>query len=112
MKVHALMVALAPLTLVAACTEDTPKPVSEALAEPADEPELEPITDPDLVRELGPIAQRILEEHAEDPLGTEIPFQHEGRRYVARIEVHDNPEGDPGRPLGKHRGVSVYAVAR
>lgn len=69
---------------------------------------LEPITDRALVQSLGPTAERILEAHRDAPLGTEIPFEHEGQRFVARIELHDNPAADPGRPAGSHRGVSVY----
>lgn len=61
--------------------------------------------------ELAERAQRILEEHAEDPVGTEVPFSLNGRAYVARIEMHDNPEGSPDRPQGEHKGVTVY-VAR
>jgi hypothetical protein len=53
-------------------------------------------------------SQAILNEHADAPLGSEFPIQIEGKKYVARIEAHDNPTGSPGRPPGKHRGVTVY----
>jgi hypothetical protein len=53
-------------------------------------------------------AEEILRKNEDAPLGTEIPFTLDGQRYVARFEEHDNPEGDPGRPAGKHKGVTVY----
>jgi hypothetical protein len=43
-------------------------------------------------------------------IGTEFPFDMNGRRYVARIEMHDNPDGDPGRPQGEHKGMTVYVM--
>jgi hypothetical protein len=52
--------------------------------------------------------QAILIEHADAPLGSEFPVQVEGKKYVARIEQHDNPGGSPRRPPGKHRGVTMY----
>jgi hypothetical protein len=53
-------------------------------------------------------AEEILRENAEAPVGTEIPFVLEGSKYVARIEEHENSEGDPERPPGRHKGVTVY----
>jgi hypothetical protein len=53
-------------------------------------------------------AEKILRANEGAPIGTEIPFSMDGRRYVARFEEHDNPEGDPDRPAGRHKGVTVY----
>ena len=53
-------------------------------------------------------ATQILREHGDEPLGTEVPFTQDGKRYTARLEEHDNPNGDPERPQGKHKGVTVY----
>jgi hypothetical protein len=61
---------------------------------------------PELTRK----AEEILRENAGAAIGTEIPFGMNGRRYVARIEEHDNAEGDPTRPAGKHKGVTVYVA--
>jgi hypothetical protein len=61
-------------------------------------------TSPEIVER----ATRILAEHGDEPVGTEIPFTLNGRRYVGRIEVHDNPDGSPERPSGEHKGVTVY----
>ena len=43
-------------------------------------------------------------------IGTEFPFDLNGKRYVARMEMHDNPDGDPNRPQGEHKGMTVYVL--
>ncbi len=43
-------------------------------------------------------------------IGTEFPFAMNGKRYVGRVEMHDNPDGDPGRPQGEHKGMTVYVM--
>lgn len=53
-------------------------------------------------------AEAILLDNREKPVGTTIPFVESGRRYLARIEMHDNPENDPARPPGRHKGITVY----
>jgi hypothetical protein len=53
-------------------------------------------------------AEEILRANEGAAIGTEIPFSLDGRRYLARFEEHDNPEGDPDRPAGRHKGVTVY----
>lgn len=53
-------------------------------------------------------SERLLQQHADAPIGSEFPLTVEGKRLVARIEEHDNPSGAPGRPPGKHKGVTVY----
>lgn len=55
-------------------------------------------------------AEEILNANPDAPLGSEHPFTYDGKRYVGRIEEHDNAAGDPGRPSGKHRGVTVYVA--
>jgi hypothetical protein len=60
--------------------------------------------------ELTRRAEQILKENEGAAIGAEIPFSMNGRRYVARIEEHENAEGDPGRPAGKHKGVTVYVA--
>jgi hypothetical protein len=59
---------------------------------------------PDIVAK----AAEILETESSASIGTEVPFELNGRRYVARFEWHDNPDADPDRPLGKHKGITVY----
>jgi hypothetical protein len=55
-------------------------------------------------------AVRILREHGREPYGTEIPFEADGRRYVAKLERHYHEPGGAARPWGWHKGVSVFAV--
>ena len=43
-------------------------------------------------------------------IGTEFPFDMNGKRYVARMEMHDNPDGDPDRPQGEHKGMTIYVL--
>ena len=52
--------------------------------------------------EIAEHAQKILEQHAGAPIGTEIPLTLGGKRYIARIEKHEDSE------KGEHRGVTVY----
>jgi hypothetical protein len=61
-------------------------------------------TSPEIVER----AAKILAEHPNEPVGTEIPFTLNGQRYVARLELHDNPDGSSERPPGRHKGVTVY----
>jgi hypothetical protein len=53
-------------------------------------------------------ARSILEAQPEAALGTTVPFTLNGKPFIARFEEHENVEGDPGRPPGKHKGVTVY----
>lgn len=41
--------------------------------------------------------------------GMEIPFEADGKQYVARIEQHYHPPGGPMKPWGYHAGVSIFA---
>lgn len=92
------------------CGREMPAPVEEARADSNQaNRSLQPVLDAKLERELAPRAQRILEAHGAAPIGTEVPFTHEGRPYVARIEMHNHPHGGPRKPWGPHRGVTVYA---
>jgi hypothetical protein len=53
--------------------------------------------------ELSQKAREILHDYADAPMGTEIPFDLHGERYVGRIEQHWD------RARGPHRGVTLYA---
>jgi hypothetical protein len=82
---------------------------ARTVAQPA---KLRPLSDDELTRPLVRHAERILDERGDDPLGTEIPFVHEGKRYVARIETHYHPVGGEKRPWGPHRGVTLLTPER
>ncbi len=45
------------------------------------------------------------------PMGTEIPFEANGKKYMARLETHYHPQGYVGGPNGFHKGVTVYEQA-
>ena len=45
------------------------------------------------------------------PMGTEIPFEANGKKYMARLETHYHPQGYVGGPNGYHKGVTVYEQA-
>lgn len=51
---------------------------------------------------------KILAKNPDAKVGSEHPFVVDGKHYVGRIEEHDNPANEPGRPPGKHKGVTVY----
>lgn len=55
-------------------------------------------------------AEELLKENSDADIGKEFPFELDGKRYVGRMEVHDNPTGNPDRPAGKHKGITVYEV--
>ena len=42
------------------------------------------------------------------PMGSEHPFEINGKRYLARLEHHYHPPGYQGGPNGWHKGVTVY----
>jgi hypothetical protein len=54
--------------------------------------------------ELAQRAQKLLEENADAPIGTEIPFTLGEKRYIGRIEQHVNAE------KGEHKGVTIYVA--
>jgi peptidoglycan LD-endopeptidase CwlK len=68
------------------------------------------LTNTEVTPDISKQARRIITEHHQDPFGTEIPFQSDGREFVARIEEHYHPPGGPIKPWGHHPGVSVFAV--
>jgi len=45
------------------------------------------------------------------PMGTEIPFEVNGKKYMARLETHYHPQGYVGGPNGYHKGCTVYEQA-
>ena len=87
---------------------DAPEPVREQASEPQSA-ELRRLTDDELTPALKRRAEAILEQHADRPIGTEVPFRVEGKPYVARIEEHYHPPGGEQRPYGHHKGVSLFA---
>ena len=60
--------------------------------------------------EIAAKAEEILRANPNAKYDSEFPFTLGGRKYVARIEMHDNPDGDSRRPQGPHKGVTVYSA--
>jgi hypothetical protein len=88
----------------------TPVPSSGTPLEAREPGELRALEDDELTPAIIDVAQEILEQHHDQPLGYEVPFELEGRRYVARLEQHYRPPGSGAGPIGEHVGVTVYAV--
>lgn len=101
---------------VSACTRANANDKAQRGADEAKQAEssskhgnLRRLREEELTPELMRVSERLLEQHANAPIGTEIPFSHGSRRYVARIEQHENANNDPDRPPGKHKGVTLLA---
>jgi len=76
-----------------------------SLGAPASDPPtaaLRVLDEREVTAELRAKAVEVLEEHSAEALGTEIPIESGGRRYVARLEEHWDAERGP------HRGVTLY----
>jgi len=71
-------------------------------------PALRPLQAGEASSEIAQRARQILDENADAPFGTEVPFEIDGRSYVGRIEEHYHEPGGPRQPWGPHRGVTVY----
>jgi hypothetical protein len=67
------------------------------------------LRDEEVSSRVAEAARRVLNEHAAAPYGTLIAIEVDGVRYVARIEQHHAEPGEPGRPAGAHKGVTLYA---
>ena len=102
--------------------EPEAKPATDAAASPTDAPASDTeAAAPATTRlrrlrggELNPAmvkqARAIILQHNRKPVGTEIPFEVEGKQYVGRIERHFHPIGGELRPWGWHPGCSLFAV--
>jgi hypothetical protein len=66
--------------------------------------------DSEVTPAISAAAVKILHDHGADPIGTEVPFDANGKRYVGRIELHYHPPGGALKPWGYHHGVSVFEV--
>ncbi|HKO46312.1 MAG TPA: hypothetical protein VJV79_01230 [Polyangiaceae bacterium] len=97
------------LLLLVGCSR-TAEAEGRAANEPKPEANKGPTQKAEVTPALAQKAEGILRANEGAAIGAEIPFTLEGRRYVARIEEHDNSGGDPGHPSGKHKGVTVYVA--
>ncbi len=93
-------------------TADVPERDTDGASESAPQPQrvLRRIQNGELNRALVAKASEIIHEHHDEPFGTEIPFEIDGREYVGKIERHYHPEGGQLRPWGYHPGCSLFVV--
>src|SRR4051812_4295458 len=71
-------------------SSDATPPSQSPDATPSSRRTIAPL-DPDIIAK----AEEILRNNPGAEIGTEFPFDLGGTRYVARVEQHDNVEGDP-----------------
>ncbi len=83
----------------------------EGRAEPSVAVPLRRLRRAEVTRAVAKMARVIIDEHHEEPFGTEISFKIEGKTYVARIERHYHPPGGDKFPWGYHPGASILVPA-
>jgi hypothetical protein len=108
--------------VLSACSQNDDMPAAPATAETtletrlprrgASTEELTRLPQSEVTPALARAAQRLLEQHADAPFGSEYSLEYAGKRYVARIEEHYHEPGGPDRPYGHHRGVTLYRPQR
>jgi hypothetical protein len=99
--------------VLSACDQIGAAPVEEAsLSRRGESTELVPVPQSEVTPELAAAAQRLLERNPGAPFGSEFSLENQGKRYVARIEEHYNEPGGSERPYGHHRGVTLYRPKR
>jgi hypothetical protein len=64
----------------------------------------------DITPEIVAKATELLWANDSAKIGSEFPFEMNGKRYIARMEMHNNPDGDPNRPQGEHKGITIYVL--
>jgi len=108
------LVALCLALALAACSQNGEQPTAETPSPRRGDSTEERVRLPqdEVTPALARAAERVLEEHAEAPLGSEFNLDYAGKRYVARIEEHYHEPGGPDRPYGHHRGVTLYRSQR
>ena len=103
----ALLVGAAGLLVVCAAgyrqaSSDTSRAPTEAVSQREPAGDLRALDEREVTPELRAEAVDVLEQHSGEPLGTEVPIESGGRRYVARLEQHWDAQRGP------HRGVTLY----
>jgi hypothetical protein len=68
--------------------------------------------------EITPTISQIAKKLLVNDFGTVIPFQIDGKQYLARVEHHYHPPPPPNsppevikrypRPWGDHKGITIY----
>lgn len=71
---------------------------------------LKRLVDSEVTQSITAAAKKIRDAHWQDPIGSQFPFEADGKKYVGLIEQHYHPPGGPLKPWGPHHGVSVFRV--
>lgn len=100
---------------VAACEPPAPavqqlKPEGEERVLPAEPLRIRRLRGGELNPMLVRKANEIIRAHHQDPFGTVVPFDLEGKAFMGRIEQHFHPVGGPLKPWGLHPGCSLFIV--
>jgi len=66
--------------------------------------------DDELTPDIVHAARQILGDYGDQPLGHEVFFEIDGKRYVGLLEKHYHAPGSGQEPVGEHVGVTVYVV--
>ena len=94
----------APTIAVEASAAATPAPSASAPVKPVTR------RPADITPQIVAKATELLWANDSAKIGTEFLFEMNGKHYVARVEMHDNPDGDPNRPQGEHKGMTIYVI--
>lgn len=71
---------------------------------------LKRILDSEVTASITAAAKKIRDAHWQEPIGSQFPFEADGKKYVGLIEQHYHPPGGALKPWGPHHGVSVFRV--
>lgn len=71
---------------------------------------LKRLVDSEVTPSITAAAKKIRDAHWQDPIGSQFPFEADGKKYVGLIEQHYHPPGGGLRPWGYHHGVSIFRV--
>jgi hypothetical protein len=68
-----------------------------------------PLRPDELTPELVQRADDLLWNHPA-PLGVDVPFEVNGKNYIARFALHYHEFGSEKKPWGYHKGVTIYST--
>jgi len=77
---------------------------------PSDSAAVRPLRNDELNPDLVKKADDLLWNHP-SPVGVDVPFELNGKNYVARFAYHYHEFGGAKKPWGYHKGVTLYATA-
>jgi hypothetical protein len=78
---------------------------------PSDSAAVRPLRNDELNPDLIKKADDLLWNHP-SPVGIDVPFELNGKSYVARFAYHYHEFGSAKKPWGYHKGVTLYSTER